>query len=315
MSDSKPEDAPEHCPGTASAAAGSASACEGCPNQRICASGAPAAPDPDAGRIAARLSHIRHTVLVLSGKGGVGKSTVAATVARCLAAQGAMVGVLDVDLHGPSQARLFGVAGHGVHAHGGGWEPVWVEDNLAVMSTSFLLKGEEDAVIWRGPSKNGLIKQFLHGVEWGELDYLVVDTPPGTSDEHLTLMSYLKTGAAAVVVTTPQEVALLDVRKELTFCAKVKLPVIGLVENMTSFVCPSCQFESVLFPPSTGGATALGAEHGISVLGRLPIDGRVARCCDEGKSFLEEHPDSTAAMEYGRLAGAIREYFADKSKT
>lgn len=220
-----PADANEGCPGGPSAAgAGTSSACEGCPNQAACASGSAPAVDPAAARVAARLSRVKHIVLVLSGKGGVGKSTFSSQLAFTLAAQGRSVGLLDVDICGPSIPRMLGALGAKVHQSVDGWSPVWITDSLGVMSIGFMLPGEDDAVIWRGPKKNGLIQQFLGDVEWGELDYLVVDTPPGTSDEHISVVQLLMGGGAggnlagAVVVTTPQEVALADVRKELNFC-------------------------------------------------------------------------------------------------
>ena len=226
---SVPEGANAECPGGPSAAgAGTSSACEGCPNQAICASGAAPAVDPAVGRAAARLAGVRHIVLVLSGKGGVGKSTFSSQLAFTLAEQGCSVGLLDVDICGPSIPRMLGAVGAKVHQSASGWSPVWLTENLGVMSIGFMLPEEDDAVIWRGPKKNGLIQQFLGDVEWGELDYLVVDTPPGTSDEHISMVQLLRGEgdkpanlAGAVVVTTPQEVAMADVRKELNFCTCV----------------------------------------------------------------------------------------------
>lgn len=315
---SVPENAPEHCPGTGSSDAGQASACAGCPNQQICASGAPAAPDEDLPAILERLSQVRCKLLVLSGKGGVGKSTVTAMLARALAAdETQQVGVLDVDICGPSQPRVMGAVGQDVSAAGTGLSPVYVEENLAVMSTGFLLESAEDAVMWRGPNKNGLIKRFLREVDWGSLDYLLVDTPPGTSDEHLTAVRYLlqSPGTAAVVVTTPQEVSLLDVRKEITFCKQVKLPLVGIIENMTSFVCPKCKHQSIVFPSSSGGAAGLSAECGAPLLARLPLDPLVARSCDEGTNYLIEHATSPATTAYKDLACKIKDYFAASGHT
>ena len=221
-----PADAPADCPGGPAAPdAGRAAACAGCPNAAACAAGpGAAAPDPGAAAVAAALARVRAVVLVLSGKGGVGKSTFAAQLAFSLAARGRAVGLLDVDICGPSIPRMLGLGGARVHAAASGWSPVWVNENLGVMSVGFMLPRDDDAVIWRGPKKNGLIRQFLADVDWGELDFLVVDTPPGTSDEHISLAQLLKGAknlAGAVVVTTPQEVALADVRKELSFCACV----------------------------------------------------------------------------------------------
>ncbi|XP_068672440.1 cytosolic Fe-S cluster assembly factor NUBP1 homolog isoform X2 [Montipora foliosa] len=192
----------------------------------------------------------------------------------------------------------------------------YVEDNLGVMSVGFLLASPSDAVIWRGPKKNGLIKQFLRDVDWGEVDYLVVDTPPGTSDEHLSIVQYLSNTYVdgAVIVTTPQEVSLLDVRKEINFCKKVKMPVIGVVENMSGFVCPKCKKESKIFPPTTGGAVKMAAEMEVAFLGQVPLDPRIGRCCDEGKSFLSEVPESPAADAYKQIIQKILDYCADKSE-
>jgi Mrp family chromosome partitioning ATPase len=168
------------------------------------------------------LAKIKNKILVLSGKGGVGKSTVSAQLAFTLALQGKQVGLLDIDICGPSVPRMLGLLDHEVHQSASGWSPVYPNDNLGVMSIGFMLPSSDDAIIWRGPKKNGLIKQFLTDVDWGDLDYLIIDTPPGTSDEHISIVQYLKgaSNVSAVVVTTPQEVAMADVRKELNFCKK-----------------------------------------------------------------------------------------------
>jgi len=294
-------DEPENCPGTGTAESGKASACDGCPNQKICAAAGPAPVDPDIALIAERLAAIRHKVLVLSGKGGVGKSTVTATLARCLAQDtNVSVGVLDIDLCGPSQPRMMGCEGEGVHQSGSGWSPIFVEENLCVMSAGFLLPSLDAAVIWRGPKKNGLIKQLLRDVDWGGLDVLLVDTPPGTSDEHLSVVQFMadSTISGVIIVTTPQEVALQDVRKQINFCRKVNLPVLGLVENMSMFVCPKCHVSSSVLPPSTGGADKLSLDTGIPLLGRLPLDPTVGRACDEGANLFEDFKDSLVAKAY-----------------
>lgn len=310
MSD-KPENAPEHCPGTESEDAGKASACEGCPNQNICASSKPKGPDPDIAVIKERLSSVKHKILVLSGKGGVGKTTFTSMLARGLAqSEDLQIGVLDVDICGPSIPRVMGLDGEQVHQSGSGWSPVFVEDNLGVMSAGFLLGSPDDAIIWRGPKKNGLIKQFLRDVDWEDVDFLIIDTPPGTSDEHLSLVQYLQNANidGAVVITTPQEVSLMDVRKEINFCHKVKLPVIGVVENMSGFVCPSCKNESQIFPPTTGGAEQMADEMKVPFLGKLPLDPRIGKCCDEGTSFFEEFSDSLAAKAYQHIITGIKHF-------
>ncbi|ORZ01452.1 cytosolic Fe-S cluster assembly factor nubp1-A [Syncephalastrum racemosum] len=309
--DQIPADAPEHCPGTESDQAGKASACEGCPNQNICAT-APKGPDPAIALITARMSTVKHKILVLSGKGGVGKSSFTSQLAFALAHDGEQqVGVMDVDICGPSIPTIMGLVGEQIHQSNSGWQPVFVQDNLGVMSIGFMLPDKDDAVIWRGPKKNGLIKQFLKDVDWGDLDFLLVDTPPGTSDEHLSVAQYLKESGidGAIVITTPQEVALQDVRKEIDFCRKVGIPILGVVENMSGFVCPNCHGESIIFPPTTGGAESLAKEMDIDLLGRIPLDPRIAKSCDMGLSFLEEYPDSPACSAYEDIIDKLRARF------
>ncbi len=186
-------------------------------------------------------------MLVLSGKGGVGKSTMSTQIALSLAQdENLNIGLLDIDICGPSIPRMLGLENQEVHQSNEGWSPVYLEENLAVMSIGFMLPNKDDPVIWRGPRKNGLIKQFLTDVLWDSLDYLIVDTPPGTSDEHISIIQYLKKANVygAIIVTTPQEVALSDVRKEINFCKKTKTTVLGVIENMSGFVCPGCKCES-----------------------------------------------------------------------
>ncbi|CAO3666133.1 unnamed protein product [Rhizopus stolonifer] len=190
------------------------------------------------------LTGIKHIVLVLSGKGGVGKSSVTTQLALGLVHQGKKVGVLDIDLTGPSIPRMLGLDGKKIHQASQGWIPVYADENqrLSCMSIGFLLQSKNDSVVWRGPKKNAMIKQFLQDVYWGELDYLLIDTPPGTSDEHISVVEYLKScnPDGAVIVTTPQAVAIADVRKEISFCRKVNMPILGVVENMSGYVCPHC---------------------------------------------------------------------------
>ena len=207
---------------------------------------------------------------------------------------------MDIDICGPSIPLLTGLENSTIHTSSAGWSPVYALPNLSVMSIGFLLPSKADAVIWRGPKKNGLIKQFLKDVDWGELDYLVVDTPPGTSDEHLSIVQYMKEAGidGAVIITTPQEVALQDVRKEIDFCRKTGIPILGVVENMSGFVCPSCKTESQIFKPTTGGAEGMVKEMGLELLGKVPLDPRIGASCDEGKSFLDEYPDSPATAAY-----------------
>ena len=300
---------PEHCPGPESRLAGQGDACAGCPNQSICAS-TPKGPDTDIPLITARLSGIKHKILILSGKGGVGKSTFTTMLGHAFAAdEEKMVAIMDTDICGPSIPKMMGVETETIHVSNAGWSPVWVADNLGVMSVQFMLPSRDDAVIWRGPKKNGLIKQFLKDVEWGDLDYLLVDTPPGTSDEHLSVNSYLKESGVdgAVVVTTPQEVSLLDVRKEIDFCRKAGIKILGVVENMSGFVCPSCKHQNRIFRASTGGARKLAKETGIPFLGAVPLDPRIGMACDYGESFFDHYPDSPAYVALQKVVKRVQE--------
>ncbi|XP_002132093.2 cytosolic Fe-S cluster assembly factor NUBP1 homolog [Ciona intestinalis] len=306
-----PEDAPAHCPGTESEDAGKASACAGCPNQNICAAAQPKLPDPDLSKIQESLANVKHKVLVLSGKGGVGKSTVTSHLAYALSEDvDCHVGVLDIDICGPSIPQIMGLQDEQVHSSGSGWSPIYVDDNLCVMSPGFLLASPKDAVIWRGPKKNGLIKQFLRDVDWGSLDYLVVDTPPGTSDEHLSIVKFLSEAgiSGAVIVTTPQEIALLDVRKEINFCKKVNIPIIGIIENMSMFVCPKCKKSSIIFPPVENGVSGVAQSMEIPFLGSIPLDPLIGKCCDNGNSYLQLHPDAAGTVAYKNISQKIKDY-------
>ena len=245
----KPSNANEACVGPSSENAGKADGCAGCPNQSRCASGEMKKRNPAQDAINSTMARVHRIILVLSGKGGVGKSTFSAQLAFGLARKGRRVGLMDVDICGPSVPLMLGLRGQEVKQSASGWQPVYVDVEadegvaiddceLGVMSIGFLMPDPDSAVIWRGPKKNGLIQQFFTSVDWGELDYLIVDTPPGTSDEHISIVQLLKEsfkpGDGAIVVTTPQEVAMMDVRKELNFCKQTKLNVLGVVENMST---------------------------------------------------------------------------------
>ncbi|CAH8868879.1 unnamed protein product [Trichobilharzia szidati] len=322
-----PLDAPSSCPGTKSDQAGKASTCEGCPNQSMCSSGQAKLPlserEPETIQaIKRRLGSVRHKIIILSGKGGVGKSSLSVCLARGLSRlersqnsdQGGSnnnytVGLLDLDLCGPSIPCMFDCMDEKVHQSQSGWSPVFVTENLSLMSIGFLLPSPDHPVIWRGPRKNTLIRQLLTDTAWteeedgkldatGNLDFLIIDTPPGTSDEHLSVIQYLQAANCldgVIIITTPQEVALCDVRKEIDFCRKLSVRILGIVENMTEFVCPSCKHSGPVFPPTTGGANSLCTENGdnkslssssspldLEILGRLPLDPRLTRALDEG---------------------------------
>ena len=253
--------------------------------------------------LAERLGKIQHKILVLSGKGGVGKSTVAANLAVSLARRGKQTGLLDIDLHGPSIPKLLGLEGKTLPSDGEAIEPAPFSDHLKVVSIGFLLQSPDDAVIWRGPLKMGVIKQFIKDVNWGELDYLVVDSPPGTGDEPLSICQLIPDADGAVVVTTPQAVAISDVRRCITFCEKLKLPVLGVIENMSGFVCPHCGERTDLF--GSGGGEAMAAEMSVPFLGRVPLDPQVVASGDEGRPFVGSESATAGAFEtiVARLIG------------
>ncbi|NLZ30235.1 MAG: Mrp/NBP35 family ATP-binding protein [Methanomicrobiales archaeon] len=228
---------------------------------------------------------VKHVILVLSGKGGVGKSTVSANLAYSLANRGYSTGLVDLDIHGPNIPKMLGIEGARLQSYDGKIiEPVRVTGNLAVISMAFLLPERSTPVIWRGPMKMGVIKQFLEDVNWGDLDYLVVDLPPGTGDEALTIAQLAPNIAGAVIVTTPQEVAILDSGKAVEFIKKLELPVLGIVENMSGFVCPHCGEEIDIF--GKGGGEAEAKELGVPFLGAIPLDPEMRKAADEGKPFI-----------------------------
>ncbi|CDR87282.1 related to nucleotide binding protein (NBP 2) [Sporisorium scitamineum] len=257
-------------------------------------------------KIVRRLSQVSNILLVLSGKGGVGKSSVSAQLALSLSSspianeeRSAKVGILDVDLTGPSIPRMLGLDGASVKQSTDGWVPVYTDasQQLAVMSVGFLLRSKNDSVVWRGPKKNAMIKQFLGDVRWGQLDYLIIDTPPGTSDEHISILEYLRTfNPAAVMVTTPQAVSLADNLRSLDFCRKTSLPVLGLIENMSGYICPHCKDCTNVW--GKGGGEALAKREGIHFLGRIPIDPGLVRVLDDAKEDaqqqLEQQLESTS---------------------
>jgi ATP-binding protein involved in chromosome partitioning len=250
-----------------------------------------------------RLCRIQHKVIVLSGKGGVGKSTVAVNLAVSLAHVGRRVGLLDVDIHGPSVPTMLGLEGAPIQVRGDTIIPVQASD-VRVMSIGFLLRSPDEAVIWRGPMKMGVIKQFLKDVEWGDLDYLVIDAPPGTGDEPLSVCQLIEDADGAVVVATPQEVALAAIRKSINFCRQLDLPVLGVVENMSELICPKCGEIVDLF--GSGGAERMAEEMGVPFLGRVPITAAVAQSGDAGRPCAGNRADDPAARAFGRTAEAVR---------
>jgi Mrp family chromosome partitioning ATPase/predicted Fe-Mo cluster-binding NifX family protein len=254
--------------------------------------------------MAEKLSKINHIIIVLSGKGGVGKSTVAVNLALSLTLRGLRTGLMDVDIHGPSVPKLLNLTDKRPEVKGDDIIPVTYEsDLLKVMSMGFLLQGTEQAVIWRGPLKYSMIKDFIAHVQWGSLDYLVVDCPPGTGDEPLSVAQFLKGKAKAVIVTTPQQVATIDVEKCITFCKQLELPVVGVIENMSGFVCPHCGTTVDIF--SKGGGKILAAQYGIPFLGSIPLDPDIARSGDEERPYVYYYSKSVAAKVFDDMVEKI----------
>ncbi len=250
------------------------------------------------------MDQIKHKIVVMSGKGGVGKSTVAVNLAVSLAKNGKKVGLLDVDIHGPSVPKMLGLEDSRPTANKDKkLSPVKYSSNLIVMSIGFLMEKTNEAVIWRGGLKNGVIKQFLKDVLWGELDYLIIDSPPGTGDEALSVAQLIESPQGAVVVTTPQDVALLDVSKSITFCNKLNIPIIGIVENMSGFYCPHCNERVDIF--KRGGGESLSKETNVAFLGDIPLQLEVAERGDSGKPFAEDSLDHKATKAFERVVENI----------
>jgi ATP-binding protein involved in chromosome partitioning len=244
-------------------------------------------------RLSSRLCRIKHKIIVLSGKGGVGKSTVAVNLAMALHLAGKKVGLLDVDIHGPSIPTMLGLEGRQIMEGNGELQPVDL-DGMKVISLGFFIKDQDEAVIWRGPMKSGVITQFIRDVAWGDLDYLIVDSPPGTGDEPLSVCQTIEDADGAVIVTTPQKVAAVDVRKSISFCRQLNLPVLGVIENMNGFVCPKCGELTAVF--QSGGGRLMADDMGVPFLGSVPIDPLIAEAGDSGVAFLQRYADSQTAI-------------------
>ena len=252
--------------------------------------------------VKASLQKIKHKFMVMSGKGGVGKTSTSVNLAMALAKKGFKVGIMDVDMHGPDIPRMLGLEGMLDLSENQKLSPMRYSENLSAVSIESLTQNKDDAIIWRGPVKHSVIRQFIGDVEWGDLDYLIIDSPPGTGDEPLTVAQIIR-DAKAVIVTTPQEVALGDVRKSINFCKTVNMEIFGLVENMSGFTCPHCAREVDLF--GTGGGEKTAEMMGVNFLGKIPFDPNVVSCSDTGVSFQGKYTDSPVTKAFVEIAGKM----------
>jgi Mrp family chromosome partitioning ATPase len=255
------------------------------------------------------LERIRNKLLVMSGKGGVGKSSTSVNLAFALADKGYQVGLMDVDLHGPDIPRMLGLDGTPDLTENQKVAPLAYSDNLHAISIESLTPGKDDAIIWRGPIKFSAIRQFIADVEWGDLDFLLIDAPPGTGDEPLTIAQMIP-DAQALIVTTPQEVSLADVRKSISFCKTMKMDIYGIIENMSGFACPHCG--EVLDPFGTGGGERTAKDHHLAFLGRVPFDPEVVTAGDSGQSLRSKNADSPVVKAFSDIADTVAELMEKK---
>ena len=259
--------------------------------------------------VQAMMEKVKHKVMVMSGKGGVGKTTVAANLAFALGMKGLDVGLMDADIHGPDIPKILGIEDKRPGVSGDKILPILVTPRLKAMSIGFLLPDRDSAIIWRGPMKMNAIRQFLSDVDWGELDYLVIDLPPGTGDEPLSVAQLIKNVDGTIIVTTPQDLALLDSRKAVNFSRVLKLPVIGIIENMSGFVCPYCGKEINIF--KYGGGEQSARELGVTFLGRVPIDPGMVIAADNGTPFVLQK-DSKVREAFEHIVEKVREIVEKK---
>jgi ATP-binding protein involved in chromosome partitioning len=261
-------------------------------------------------RIKIRMAKIKHKLAVLSGKGGVGKSTITANLAIALARKGHKVGVLDVDIHGPSIPKILGMRGRELATGPPGIFPAKGALDIRVISMDFLLPDDETPVILRGPMKMGVIRQFLADVVWGNLDFLLIDLPPGTGDEPLSIMQLISDIDGILMITAPSEVSQIVVKRAIGFTRELRVPLVGIVENMSKFVCPKCGTEFDIF--GTGGGQNISEELGVPFLGKIPIDQRICEDSDKGTPFIIEHIDTPAAKAFTQIVDKIEEFLKQR---
>lgn len=256
-------------------------------------------------RLQNNLSRIKHKLIVISGKGGVGKSTVAVNVAYGLVLQGKKVGILDVDIHGPSIAKMLGIENKQLLVPEAGKlpSPIEVRKDFFALSIASLIPDPDEPIIWRGPLKMGAIRQFLQDIEWPQLDYLIVDSPPGTGDEPLSIVQILGDVDGSLIVSTPQDIALLDARKTIKFSQKMNVPVLGIIENMSTFICPHCNHKIDIF--SGLGVQKAAKDFNLDILGKIPIDVNIVQSGDKGFSNLDQNKDSLSSQEFVKISRQI----------
>ncbi len=263
-------------------------------------------------RIYDNLKHIKNVIMVLSGKGGVGKSTVSVNLAHSLAMAGNSVGIMDVDVHGPNVPKMLGIEDKHFTGEHESIEPVEILPNFHAASIALVGYDPAEALIWRGPMKIGLVRQFLGDVVWGELDYLIIDTPPGTGDEALTTAQLIPQMKGAIIVTSPQDVSILDSRKSMTFANKLELPILGIVENMSGYVCSHCGGVTDIF--GKGGGQMASETVGVPFLGSVPIDPGIVVSGDQGRPFLAQFPERPAAVAFREIIGNIEKQIEKNTK-
>lgn len=250
------------------------------------------------------MAGVKKTFMVFSGKGGVGKTTTAVNLAYSIMSKGYKVGLLDIDIHGPNIIKVMGLEKERLTGTGEKIEPINAFPDMKVMSTALMLESEDTPVIWRGPLKMKLIKQFLSGVNWGDLDYMIIDAPPGTGDEPLSIVQLLPDLTGGIVVTTPQNIATLDAKKSIRFAQQLKLNYIGVIENMSGFSCPHCGERIDIF--KTGGGQRIASEMKVSFLGRIPYELEIMKLSDDGHIYLKDNKNGTPVSEaYSHIANKI----------
>jgi len=257
-------------------------------------------------RLKNNLSHIKNKIIVISGKGGVGKTTVAVNLAYALSLANKRVGILDIDIHGPNIAKMLGIEQSRAASSEYGIEPIDVLPNLKAISIALLLENQDKPIIWRGPLKMGVIKQFLSDVNWGTLDYLIVDSPPGTGDEPLSAIQLIKDVTGAVIVTTPQDIAILDARKSIYFARELNIPVIGIIENMSGYICPHCHKEVNIF--KKGGGESSAKDFKVPFLGSIAFEPEFVELADRGTPFVSFKKELESSKAFTRIVGRIEEF-------